>query len=65
MPVNEDPRGVTDRGTKMRILFVGDVVGNIGVDMIHEYLPQLKRDLKPQVTIVNGEKSTPVGRGIS
>ncbi len=49
----------------MRILFVGDVVGNIGVDMIHEYLPQLKRDLKPQVTIVNGENSTPVGRGIS
>lgn len=54
-----------DRGTKMRILFVGDVVGNLGMAMIHEYLPQLKRDLKPQVTIVNGENSTPVGRGIS
>lgn len=49
----------------MRILFVGDVVGNLGMAMIHEYLPQLKRDLKPQVTIVNGENSTPVGRGIS
>ncbi|MDT7014128.1 TIGR00282 family metallophosphoesterase [Levilactobacillus namurensis] len=49
----------------MRILFVGDVVGDMGMAMIHEYLPQLKRDLKPQVTIVNGENSTPVGRGIS
>ncbi|GAA3622943.1 TIGR00282 family metallophosphoesterase [Secundilactobacillus similis] len=49
----------------MRILFIGDVVGDRGVDMIETYLPQLKRDLKPQATIVNGENSTPVGRGIS
>lgn len=49
----------------MRILFVGDVVGDRGVSMIQTYLPQLKRDLKPQATIVNGENSTPVGRGIS
>ncbi len=49
----------------MRILFIGDVVGNVGVEMIQTYLPKLKRDLKPQATIVNGENSTPVGRGIS
>lgn len=49
----------------MRILFIGDVVGDRGVQMIQTYLPQLKRDLKPQATIVNGENSTPVGRGIS
>ena len=49
----------------MRILFVGDVVGDKGVEMIESYLPQLKRDFKPQATIVNGENSTSVGRGIS
>ncbi|PWF99576.1 TIGR00282 family metallophosphoesterase [Levilactobacillus bambusae] len=49
----------------MRILFIGDVVGNTGIEMVQTYLPQLKRDLKPQVTIVNGENSTAVGRGIS
>ncbi|MBW1605793.1 TIGR00282 family metallophosphoesterase [Lactobacillus sp. Sy-1] len=49
----------------MRLLFIGDTVGNIGVAMLQEYLPQLKRDLKPQVTVVNGENATSVGRGIS
>ncbi|WP_439709746.1 TIGR00282 family metallophosphoesterase [Secundilactobacillus paracollinoides] len=49
----------------MRLLFIGDVVGDRGVHMIETYLPQLKRDYKPQATIVNGENSTPVGRGIS
>lgn len=49
----------------MRILFIGDVVGDQGMDMIQTYLPRLKRDLKPQATIVNGENATPVGRGIN
>lgn len=49
----------------MRILFLGDVVGNLGVDMVSKYLPILKRDYKPQVTIVNGENSTSFGRGIN
>lgn len=49
----------------MRVLFLGDIVGNLGVDMVNQYLPKLKHDLKPQVTIVNGENSTPVGRGIN
>ncbi|MEJ6400407.1 TIGR00282 family metallophosphoesterase [Nicoliella lavandulae] len=49
----------------MRLLFVGDTVGKIGVEMLQEYLPKLKKDLKPQITIVNGENSTAVGRGIS
>ncbi len=30
----------------MRILFIGDVVGDRGVQMIQTYLPKLKRDLK-------------------
>ncbi|UQS86797.1 TIGR00282 family metallophosphoesterase [Nicoliella spurrieriana] len=49
----------------MRLLFVGDTVGNMGVSMLQEYLPKLKRDLKPQITVVNGENATAVGRGIS
>jgi 2',3'-cyclic-nucleotide 2'-phosphodiesterase len=49
----------------MRILFLGDIVGNLGVDKVKEYLPLLKRDYKPQVTIVNGENATSFGRGIN
>lgn len=49
----------------MRILFLGDVVGNLGVEMVSKYLPILKRNYKPQVTIVNGENSTSFGRGIN
>ncbi len=56
---------ILDKRKRMRILFVGDVVGDKGVEMIESYLPQLKRDFKPQATIVNGENSTSVGRGIS
>lgn len=49
----------------MIILFVGDVVGPLGVNTIAYYLPELKRKYKPQVTIVNGENSSNHGRGIS
>ncbi|MFD1126346.1 TIGR00282 family metallophosphoesterase [Lentilactobacillus raoultii] len=49
----------------MRILFIGDVVGDKGVSMIKTYLPKIKQDVKPQVTIVNGENATSMGRGIS
>ncbi|MCT3397989.1 TIGR00282 family metallophosphoesterase [Lentilactobacillus hilgardii] len=49
----------------MRVLFIGDVVGDKGVSMIETYLPKIKQDVKPQVTVVNGENATPVGRGIS
>lgn len=47
----------------MRILFVGDVVGNIGLKALDTYLKELKSDLKPQLTIVNGENSNG-GKGI-
>jgi len=48
----------------MRILFVGDVMGEVGQAAIATYLPKLKRRYKPQVTIVNGENATK-GRGIN
>ncbi|WP_414052670.1 TIGR00282 family metallophosphoesterase [Macrococcus animalis] len=48
----------------MRILFIGDVVGSIGREMLAEYLPQLKRKYGPNITIVNGENAAH-GRGIT
>lgn len=49
---------------KMKILFIGDVVGSMGREMIHDYLPRLKKKFKPQLSIVNGENAAG-GRGIT
>ncbi len=48
----------------MRLLFIGDIVGAIGRDMLEMYLPQLKSQYRPNVTIVNGENAAH-GRGIT
>lgn len=48
----------------MRILFVGDVVGSPGRDMIQQYVPALKKKYTPTVTIINGENAAG-GRGIT
>lgn len=48
----------------MRVLFIGDVVGSMGREMITEYIPRLKKKFRPQVTIVNGENAA-AGRGIT
>ena len=48
----------------MKVLFIGDVVGTSGVNMIEKYVPLLKKKYKPQVTIVNGENAAN-GRGIT
>ncbi len=48
----------------MRILFVGDIYGQRGVDTLKKFLPQIKNDYKPQVIIVNGENAAN-GRGIN
>ncbi|UQS83910.1 TIGR00282 family metallophosphoesterase [Bombilactobacillus thymidiniphilus] len=47
----------------MRIIFVGDVMGKIGIDTLSSYLPRIKATLHPQVTIVNGENASN-GRGL-
>ena len=41
----------------MKILFIGDVCGSIGRDMVKEYVPKLKEKYRPQFTIINGENS--------
>ncbi|MGX7199552.1 TIGR00282 family metallophosphoesterase [Enterococcus nangangensis] len=48
----------------MRILFIGDIMGSLGREMLAEYLPKLKQKYAPQMTIVNGENAAS-GRGIT
>lgn len=48
----------------MKILFIGDIVGSPGRDMLKTYLPKLKEKHRPQLTIVNGENAAS-GKGIT
>lgn len=48
----------------MKLLFVGDVMGRSGREALELYLPVLKRELSPDVTIVNGENAAH-GRGLT
>lgn len=41
----------------MRILFCGDIVGRSGRAALETHLPNLRRDLRPDVIIVNGENA--------
>jgi metallophosphoesterase (TIGR00282 family) len=41
----------------VRILFVADVVGQPGRDAVKALLPGVKRELRPHLTIVNGENA--------
>lgn len=41
----------------MRILFLGDVVGRSGREVVIEHLPKLKKDLKLDMAIVNAENA--------
>src|SRR5256886_13181509 len=42
---------------EFRILFVADVVGHPGRDAVKALLPGLKNELRPNLTIVNGENA--------
>lgn len=48
----------------MKIMFIGDVVGSPGRDMVKKYLPQLKEKYRPNITIINGENAAS-GKGIT
>ncbi|MFC3040007.1 TIGR00282 family metallophosphoesterase [Virgibacillus xinjiangensis] len=48
----------------MKILFIGDVVGSPGREMVEEYLPRLKEKYRPTMTIINGENAAS-GKGIT
>lgn len=49
----------------MKILFIGDVVGSNGINLLRKGLPKLKAQYKPDVCIVNGENSNESGKGIN
>src|SRR5699024_5195969 len=48
----------------MNILFIGDIVGSPGRQMLTDYLPKLKAKYYPDVVIVNGENAA-AGKGIT
>ncbi|MEG1781694.1 MAG: TIGR00282 family metallophosphoesterase [Oscillospiraceae bacterium] len=49
----------------MKILFIGDIVGENGVSILRKGLPLLKKEYMPDVTIVNGENANSGGTGLS
>ncbi len=48
----------------MKLLFIGDVVGEIGCAFLQQRLPRLKQELGVDLTVVNGENSAN-GNGIT
>ena len=48
----------------LRILFLGDIVGEPGRKAVIEHLPELRKELRLDFIIVNGENSAG-GRGIT
>jgi metallophosphoesterase (TIGR00282 family) len=48
----------------MKLLFIGDVVGDVGCQYLKRKLPMLRRGLSADITVVNGENSAN-GNGIT
>ncbi len=48
----------------MKLLFIGDVVGDVGCRFLKKRLPALRRELGADITVVNGENSAD-GNGIT
>ncbi|MED1786575.1 TIGR00282 family metallophosphoesterase [Brevibacillus laterosporus] len=48
----------------MKLLFIGDIVGSPGREIVKEYVPRLKRKYTPDLIVVNGENAAH-GRGIT
>lgn len=49
----------------MRILFIGDIVGDRGVDFVSAHLDSIRKLKKIDFVIANGENSSTAGKGIS
>ncbi len=47
----------------MKVLMIGDVISQVGCDFLRQKLPQLKREMKIDVVVANGENSA-IGNGI-
>lgn len=48
----------------MKVVFIGDIVGSIGRDMVFDYIARIKRKYQADVVIANGENAAS-GRGIT
>ncbi|MFF2888150.1 TIGR00282 family metallophosphoesterase [Paenibacillus sp. NPDC057967] len=48
----------------MNVLFIGDIVGNVGRSALKQVLPALRDKYNPHIIIVNGENAA-AGRGIT
>lgn len=48
----------------MKVLFIGDIVGNTGRKAVKETLPRMKEKYNPDIIIANGENAA-AGRGIT
>jgi hypothetical protein len=48
----------------MHVLFIGDIVGNVGRSALKRVLPALKSKYNPHIIIANGENAA-AGRGIT
>jgi len=48
----------------LNILFIGDIVGELGREMLRQYIPLLKSKYQPDIIIANGENSAG-GKGIT
>lgn len=53
------------KGDVMKILCIGDIVGEIGLNFLEEKMPHLKDTYKPNLIIVNAENIAKNGRGIN
>lgn len=51
--------------SKLRILFLGDIVGPTGCAIFQRHIQRIRSDYKVDAVIVNGENSDTKGRGIS
>lgn len=49
----------------MKVLFIGDVVGENGINLLKKAMPVLKSTHQPDIIIVNGENSHKTGTGIT
>lgn len=50
--------------SKLKVLFIGDIVGSVGRDALKRNLPKLKSKFNPDFIVVNGENAA-AGRGIT
>lgn len=56
---------MSKKSKTLRLMFIGDLVGEPGVAMFEKWAPRLREQHKIDVVVVNGENSSKNGRGIS